>query len=234
VIPRFPCFATGNPAAAATIPAAVEIFTIGRPPPPVPQQSPTLLPPHLPVTPAAFALAKKARALPAPRALDLGTGSGCLAIVLAKLVPALFVTAVDLSRDALDIARQNAQRNKVDTRVQFLCGDLFHPLKEEHKFDIVVSNPPYIPSADIAGLEPTVRDFEPKSALDGGADGLDFYRRIFEGAPQHLQPQGRVMVEVGIDQAEAVASLAREKGFVQVAIVADMAKVPRVVVARLG
>ena len=175
----------------------------------------------------------KARALPAPRALDLGTGSGCLAIVLAKLVPALFVTAVDLSRDALEIARQNAQRNKVDTRVQFLCGDLFHPLKEEDKFDIVVSNPPYIPSGDIAGLEPTVRDFEPKSALDGGADGLDFYKRIFGGAPQHLQPQGRVMVEVGIDQAEAVASLAREKGFVQVAIVADMAKVPRVVVARL-
>jgi release factor glutamine methyltransferase len=176
----------------------------------------------------------KARALPAPTALDLGTGSGCLAIVLAKLVPTLSVTAVDLSREALEIAGQNAKRNKVDNRVQFLCGDLFHPLKDDDRFDLLVSNPPYIPSGDIAGLEPTVRDFEPKSALDGGADGLDFYRRILGGAPKHLHPQGRVMVEVGIDQAEAVASLARAKGFVQVAIVADMGRIPRVVVGRLA
>ncbi len=176
----------------------------------------------------------KARALTSPRALDLGTGSGCLAIVLAKLVPALNVTAVDLSPEALAIAEQNARRNKVESRVQFLNGDLFSPLKDGDRFDLVVSNPPYIPSGDIAGLEPTVRDFEPKSALDGGPDGFDFYKRIFGDAPKYLQPQGRVMVEVGIDQAETVASMAREKGFVQVSIAADMGRIPRVVVGRLG
>ncbi|MEI6325185.1 MAG: peptide chain release factor N(5)-glutamine methyltransferase [Gemmataceae bacterium] len=174
----------------------------------------------------------KSKAFPMPKLLDLGTGSGCLAIVLAKLIPTLAVTAVDLFQPALDLARLNAQTHKVGDRVQFLLGDLFCPLKPAESFDLIVSNPPYIPTADIATLESSVRDFEPKSALDGGADGLDFYRRILQDASSRLNLGGSLMMEVGFDQAQSVLHLARDRGFEQVATVPDRNRVPRVIVAK--
>lgn len=174
----------------------------------------------------------KSKASPTPRLLDLGTGSGCLAIVLAKLLPTLGVIAVDLFQPALDLARLNAQTHKVGDRIQFLLGDLFCPLKPAECFDLIVSNPPYIPTADIANLESSVRDFEPKSALDGGADGLDFYRRILRDASSRLNPGGSLMMEVGFDQAQSVLALARGRGFEQVTTVPDRNRIPRVIVAK--
>ncbi len=169
---------------------------------------------------------------PAPTVLDLGTGSGCLAIVLAKLVPTLAVTAVDIMESALGIARINAQSLKVGDRIQFLLGDLFCPLKPDECFDLIVSNPPYIPTGDIAGLESSVSDFEPKCALDGGADGLEFYRRIFVDARGRLNPGGSLMVEVGFDQADSVQQLALDRGFDPVFAVPDRNRIPRIIVAK--
>lgn len=148
--------------------------------------------------------------MPAARSvLDIGTGSGCIAIALAKQLSAASVAASDISAEALDVARRNADRNGVS--VEFLHGSLLAPLAGR-SFDLIVSNPPYIPSADIAGLEPEVRDNDPRRALDGGADGLDIYRLLIPSAAAHLNPSGWLLVEVGVDQAAAVAQLFRAAG----------------------
>ncbi len=173
----------------------------------------------------------KAQNQPDLRVLDLGTGSGCLAIVLAKLVPTLEVTAIDLMQPAIDLARINAQKHKVENRIQFLVGDLFCPLEPGDTFDLIVSNPPYIPTSEIAHLDATVRDFEPKTALDGGEDGLVFYKRILADAKNRLNPNGTLLLEVGFDQAESVLPLARERGFQKVIAVPDRNRIPRIIVA---
>lgn len=142
--------------------------------------------------------------------LDIGTGSGCVAIALARALPEAQLCSVDVSAEALDVARGNAERN--GAAVEFLLGSLFEPVAGRH-FDMIVSNPPYIPAADIATLQHEVRDFEPMSALDGGADGLDFYRRITAGAPDHLNPGGWLIFEVGAGQAPQVLGLLKASGF---------------------
>jgi len=139
--------------------------------------------------------------------LDIGTGSGCIAVALAHSLPHAAVTAVDISPPALAMARRNAERN--GAAVEFLAGSLLEPVAGR-RFDLIVSNPPYIPSRDIDGLEPEVRDFDPRGALDGGPDGLDAYRRLIPAAPAHLNPAGWLLVEVGIGQAPAVAELFRK------------------------
>ena len=148
--------------------------------------------------------------VPAARSvLDIGTGSGCIAITLAGLLPDARVTASDISAAALEVARRNAKRNGVT--IEFLHGSLLEPVIGR-RFDLIISNPPYIPTADIAGLEPEVRDGDPHAALDGGADGLDFYRTLIPGAAVHLYPAGWLLLEVGIGQARGVAQLFREAG----------------------
>ncbi len=148
--------------------------------------------------------------MPAARSvLDIGTGSGCIAIALAKQLSEASVTASDISVAALAVAQRNAEANGVV--VEFLHGSLLAPLAGR-SFDLIVSNPPYIPSAVIAGLEPEVRDNDPRSALDGGADGLDIYRQLIPAVAAHLNPGGWLLVEVGVDQAEAVAQLFRTAG----------------------
>jgi release factor glutamine methyltransferase len=140
--------------------------------------------------------------------LDIGTGSGVIAIALAKELPAAEIWAVDVSAAALNIAEVNARRHGVAERVKFLDGDLFDPITElGHRFDVIVSNPPYILSKEIANLGREVRDWEPKMALDGGPDGLDCYRQIIGGAHTYLAPEGRVLLEIGEDQGTAVAGL---------------------------
>ena len=140
--------------------------------------------------------------------LDIGTGSGVIAIALAKELPAAEIWAVDVSAAALNIAEVNARRHGVAERVKFLDGDLFDPITElGHRFDVIVSNPPYILSKEIANLGREVRDWEPKMALDGGPDGLDCYRHIIGGAHTYLAPAGRVLLEIGEDQGTAVAGL---------------------------
>ncbi|WP_102411205.1 peptide chain release factor N(5)-glutamine methyltransferase [Beduinella massiliensis] len=140
------------------------------------------------------------------RVLDVGTGSGALAVSIALACPKAEVTAVDVSADALCVARENAQR--LGARVRFLHSDLFTALTDE-RFDLIVSNPPYIESGEMETLQREVRR-EPRLALDGGADGLSFYRRLCREAPVHLSCGGVVLFEVGYDQAAAVSSLLKE------------------------
>ncbi len=168
----------------------------------------------------------------APTALDFGTGSGCIAIALAVKCPAARIVAVDVSADALALARQNAGPAGVSERVEFLHGDGFAALPTGARFDLIVSNPPYIPSAEIASLQPEVRDFDPRGALDGGADGLDFYRRLAAQACDFLKPSGRIMLEFGDGQADAVGKIFGAEMWIVEAVKADYTQRQRILIAR--
>ena len=150
-----------------------------------------------------------ARMSAAQTVLDIGTGSGCIAIALACRFPGASVTAVDISEAALVVARRNAEKNGV--AIEFLQGSLLEPVTGRH-FDLIVSNPPYIPSSDIETLESEVRDFDPRAALDGGADGLDVYRAVIPDATALLNSGGWLLVEVGVGQAADVAQMFRAAG----------------------
>jgi release factor glutamine methyltransferase len=167
------------------------------------------------------------RAAEARSILDIGTGSGCIAVTLAKHLPNAAVTAIDLSDAALVVARRNAERNQVT--VEFLQGSLYEPVVGR-RFDLIVSNPPYIPTADIDGLEPEVRTGDPRGALDGGTDGLDFYRALIPGAIAQLNPGGWLLLEVGVGQARDVARLFREvPGYDDILTTHDPGGIERVV-----
>jgi len=170
--------------------------------------------------------------LDAPRVLDLGTGSGCIAVSLAKQHKAARVTAVDISPAALAVAAGNAAKHGVADRIAFLEGDLFAPVAGQ-AFDVIVSNPPYIAHAEFPTLDPGVRDYEPRSALDGGPDGLDVYRRLAAAAAGFLAPGGTILVEVGATQAPAVRELLAAK-LEPGPTFKDAAGRPRVVTARRG
>jgi release factor glutamine methyltransferase len=161
---------------------------------------------------------------PAQRILDLGTGSGCLAIAVAKQLPQARVTAVDVSAAALAVARENAARHGV--AVRFLQGDWFAPLAGE-RFDLILANPPYVAEADPHLAQGDVR-FEPRGALAAGPEGLDDIRRIVAEAPAHLVPGGRLWFEHGYDQAPAVADLLAAAGFVEIEQRPDLAGILRV------
>lgn len=166
------------------------------------------------------------------RMLDLCTGSGCVAIAFAKERPTWRVTAVDVSPDAAAVARDNVLRAGVVNNLTVIEGDLFAPLPSDARFELITANPPYIPSGDIAGLDADVRDFEPRLALDGGADGLVITRRLVSQARAFLQPGGLIALEGGFDQAPAVSALLEGAGFVDVARHKDLAGVERVVSGR--
>jgi release factor glutamine methyltransferase len=142
--------------------------------------------------------------------LDIGVGSGCIAVALAKLLPGTRISGVEQSEEALALAERNAAKNNVS--INLLHGSLFEPF-EGQRFDLIVSNPPYIPTGNIDSLQPEVRDFEPREALDGGLDGLDFYRAIIPLVTDHLKPGGWLLFEVGIGQAERVLELFAQSGF---------------------
>ena len=141
------------------------------------------------------------------RALDFGTGTGCIAIALAEKCPSARITALDISPEALALAGSNAAKNGVAERIEFVPGDGFAALADGARFDLIVSNPPYIASAEIATLDPEVRDFDPRAALDGGADGLEFYRRIAREAGPFLKPDGRILLEFGEGQATDIQAI---------------------------
>jgi release factor glutamine methyltransferase len=168
--------------------------------------------------------------------LDIGTGSGAIAVSLAKHLPESEVWAVDMASAALAIARANAERHNVEERMRFLRGDLFDALDGTGvRFDLIVSNPPYIRTAELAGLAPEIRDWEPLTALDGGADGLDCYRRLIGAAPLHLNEGGRILLEIGADLAEAVVGLfAGAGGYGPAGVQRDYAGRDRVVTAVKG
>jgi release factor glutamine methyltransferase len=164
------------------------------------------------------------------RVLDIGTGSGAIALSIAQERSACEVHATDNSPEALETARRNAHAASVN--VHFHLADLVSRLPE--RFEVLVSNPPYIPRREIPHLTPEVRDWDPTAALDGGPDGLDFYRRIFREAPPLPAPGADVVLEVGDGQAGPVLDLGREAGFIPLGIHPDLAGTPRAVLLRWG
>ncbi len=160
------------------------------------------------------------------RILDLCTGSGCLALALAREIPNSYVFGADISEEALDYAVMNAEINGI-TNAVFVKGDLYEPL-DGLRFDLIVSNPPYIRRGEIADLAPEIRGWEPVAALDGGEDGIFFYRSILGRARDYLAEEGSLIVEIGYDEAADVKRIAREAGFRPVSLVEDYAGVERV------
>ncbi|HEV2319589.1 MAG TPA: peptide chain release factor N(5)-glutamine methyltransferase [Verrucomicrobiae bacterium] len=164
-------------------------------------------------------------------ALDLGTGTGCIAIALAAKCPDARVIAADLSAEALALAKENADRNNVAERMEFFHGNGFAVLPAAARFDLIISNPPYIPTDEIQTLQPEVRDFDPRQALDGGEDGLDFYRMLAAQARQLLKPGGRIMVEFGDGQAPAIRKLFENENWIVEAIKDDYSQRARILIA---
>ncbi len=174
-----------------------------------------------------------ARELPAPAILDVGTGSGCIAITVAQRLKGAQVTASDVSAEALAVAARNAVRHKVADRVRFLHGDLFAALPEGERFDFVLSNPPYIAMAEIETLAPDVKDYEPRLALDGGPDGFAVIDRLLADADARLKPGGYLLLEIGADQESAArARFAVLPGYELAATLRDSDGHPRVLRAR--
>lgn len=170
-------------------------------------------------------------AAPNPRVLDFGTGTGCLAIALATHCKTAQVHALDISEAALALARSNAQQHTLTDRINFHLGNGFAALPTTLRFNLIVSNPPYIPSAEIATLQAEVRDFDPRAALDGGADGLDFFRLLATEAPAWLEVGGGFFAEFGDGQERALPALFSEAGWRGVIIHRDLTDRPRVLEA---
>jgi release factor glutamine methyltransferase len=176
------------------------------------------------------------RRRPAATVLDIGTGSGTIAIAIAVNAPRARIVALDISKASLEVAADNARRHGCADRIIFLEGDCFMALEGSAPpfdlFDLIVSNPPYIAEAEFATLAPEVRDFEPRVALEGGRDGMVFYRKIAAGAPRWLAPGGEVMLEVGAGQAEGVEAMMCAARCAAGARKRDLAGIDRVVRAR--
>jgi release factor glutamine methyltransferase len=183
--------------------------------------------------------------------LDFCTGSGCLAIALAAKCPKAKIIATDISPAALALAGTNAEKNQVAEQIEFLAGDGFAALSAVGQasclsssamnttgkmpvplFDLIVSNPPYIPSAEIETLEPEVRDFDPRLALDGGADGLDFYRRLAMETKPFLKPNGKIMVEFGDGQADAIKAIFAGEKWIVEAVQEDYSQRARILIIK--
>jgi len=171
-------------------------------------------------------LDRRGRKNAALRIVDIGTGSGAIALALLSELPNAKVVATDISADALKVAGYNAKRLGFASRVMFQQGSYFEPLSG--LFDIIISNPPYITTSDIAMLEPEVREYDPKIALDGGVDGLDAYRSLLGEAASWLNKNGTVFFEIGFDQATRITTLATEFGWRSIKISKDFGKNDRV------
>jgi release factor glutamine methyltransferase len=165
-----------------------------------------------------------------PTALDFGTGSGCIAIALAAHCPSASIIALEKSTEALQLACENAASNNVAERVQFLSGDSFALLPPATRFHLIISNPPYIASPEIAALQPEVRDFEPRQALDGGPDGLDYYRKLAQETASRLTPDGKLMLEFGDGQAEPIREIFESKNWIVEAIREDYTQRARILI----
>jgi release factor glutamine methyltransferase len=168
-----------------------------------------------------------------PRVLEIGTGSGAISVALAKELPSLQVAATDVSEKALAIAAENVARNGVKELIRFFRGDLFSPLKKGEKFHLILTNPPYIPQDQFSDLIPEVRDFEPRLALDGGKDGLDFYRRALSQIGDFLFPGGWFLGEIGAGQGHKILQIAEKNPALgEFGFVPDLAGIKRVFKSR--
>ena len=168
--------------------------------------------------------------------VDVGTGSGCVATAIAHDRPGTHLMAVDISRDALEIAAANAKRHRVADRIAFACGDLLAvPALAQRTFDLIVSNPPYVADADRPALPPEVRDHEPPAALFGGRDGLAIIRRLVAQAVARLKPGGFLMFEIGQGQDTAVYELiSATPGLTMSGLKSDLQGIPRIAIAQRG
>ncbi|MCX8129635.1 MAG: peptide chain release factor N(5)-glutamine methyltransferase [Clostridia bacterium] len=174
--------------------------------------------------------------MPMVRILDIGTGSGCVAISLAYYLKNCEVVAVDVSHGALELAKLNAEIIGVGRKINFVCLNVFDKMdlliSEDNKFDVIVSNPPYIPTCEISRLQREVKDYEPVRALDGGSDGLEFYRRIVDISRTYLKTEGLLAFEVGYNQAESVRGI-MSRDFEKISFIKDVASIDRVVTGKL-
>jgi release factor glutamine methyltransferase len=166
-----------------------------------------------------------------PTALDFGTGTGCIAIALAVKCPQAIIMATDVSAEALALAKENATRHNVAGQIRFLQGDGFTTFPTDASFDLIISNPPYIPSGEIAMLQPEVRDFDPRAALDGGVDGLDFYRRLAVTAKSFLKPDGKIMLEFGDGQDGTIRDIFEAEKWIVEAVKEDYSHRARILIA---
>ena len=168
----------------------------------------------------------------APTFCEIGAGSGCISISILHAMPAARAVAVDVSSAALEVTRRNAQRHSVDGRLELIESDVFGRLGDE-SFDAIVSNPPYVPVRDFAGLQAEVRDFEPHLALTDGSDGLSIIRRIIRDSPRFLRPGGHLLMEIGFDQSEKVAPMFDQAVWLMPNFLPDLQGIPRLVSAGL-
>ncbi|HZK56810.1 MAG TPA: peptide chain release factor N(5)-glutamine methyltransferase [Clostridia bacterium] len=165
--------------------------------------------------------------------MDIGTGSGAIAVSLAKYIDNCTVVAIDIHPNALKIADKNADFHKVKDKIMFYSGDLFDPIDEQNEYgtyDFIISNPPYIPKFIIETLDSNVKDYEPRMALDGGDDGLDFYRKIAKEAKKYLKKDSWLLFEIGYDQKKDVSKILNINGFKNVDVFKDLAGLDRVIV----
>lgn len=167
-------------------------------------------------------------------ALDFGTGSGCLALALAAKCPNAQIVALDASAEALGVANQNAASLDLAARIRFIHGDGFAALPADARFDLILSNPPYIPTAEIASLQPEVRDYDPRAALDGGPDGLEFYRLLAANAGVFLKPGGKTMLEFGDGQGDALRRIFETQLWIVEDVRQDYTQRPRFLIVRRG
>ena len=180
------------------------------------------------------------RELPAPKILDMCTGSGCILLSLLMELPQASGTGADVSTDALEVAKENTRRLGLEKRAELIQSDLFsadyfekNSRKKCMEYDMLISNPPYIRTADIDGLMDEVRLHDPRLALDGKADGLYFYEKITEQAGKYLKPGGWLIYEIGCDQGKDVAEIMKKKGFIQIEVKKDLAGLDRIVEGRM-
>ncbi len=178
-------------------------------------------------------LVLRSDSIQSPKVLDIGTGSGAIALAILSVFLKGQATLVDFSAEALEIARENAQELGFSNRVEFIFSDLFSNILHESKFDLIVSNPPYLTKADLSDLQPEV-SFEPRMALDGGDDGLNFYRRIIPEAKFFLKPRGWLGFEVGAGQSVAVCEYLLRHGYEDLRVFRDHQSIERIVLCRLG
>ncbi len=166
---------------------------------------------------------------PGMKVLDLGTGSGCIVISIMKNAPGMTATGSDISKQALLVAKENGKLHEAD--IEWVRSNLYENITG--RYDLIVSNPPYIAQADMLNLMPEVRDFEPAGALDGGEDGLDFYRQIVAQSRDYLNKDGYLYLEIGYDQGPAVTNMMCAAGYREVSVIKDLARHERVVKGRI-
>lgn len=170
--------------------------------------------------------------LPSPQFLEIGVGSGCISVAILKHLPKATATAVDISEAAIAVARSNAEIHGVSDRLQLTVSDVFANLANE-RFDLIASNPPYVPLAEYVDLQPEVRDHDPRTAVTDGSTGLTIIERIVAGSPEHLKPGGRLLIEIGFGQSELVHSLIDRNLWQTADFIPDLQAIPRTLDAKL-